>query len=321
MSRWTSILLATLIALTWVGRTNSVHAQASGLALASLQIDIWPEYDKPSVLVLLSGTLQPGTKLPADVTVRIPAASGRPSAVAINSLTNQLVNAPYTPTVSGDQILVTFHTDSLDFRVEYYDSAMTVTGQARDFVLRWTSDYPVNSATLRVQEPVGAAHLAGEPPVTLAGTGDLGLNYYTAALGALNAGQTVNFHLTYSRTTTALSTALLAQSTPQVAVAAPAQSAPAGTTASVNWYFVAAGILAGLLVLGAGGYWYFKLRPAAEDDVRPSRRRARSPAREARSATAAEKDSTEPAGFCTRCGRPLQEGDLFCRRCGTPVRR
>ncbi|NOZ29734.1 MAG: zinc ribbon domain-containing protein [Chloroflexi bacterium] len=29
--------------------------------------------------------------------------------------------------------------------------------------------------------------------------------------------------------------------------------------------------------------------------------------------------SDQAAGFCTRCGAPLEEGDRFCGRCGTPV--
>jgi hypothetical protein len=42
------------------------HAQDKVTAIDSLAVEIWPDYDQASVLVLLTGTLPAGTKLPAD---------------------------------------------------------------------------------------------------------------------------------------------------------------------------------------------------------------------------------------------------------------
>ena len=65
-------------------------AQAGGAPkgnprLASLNIEIWPEYDRPAALVILRGALAEGVKLPAAVTLRLPAASGGPGAVAYST--------------------------------------------------------------------------------------------------------------------------------------------------------------------------------------------------------------------------------------------
>jgi hypothetical protein len=324
MSRFIRFLLSGLSVLAGLAGAWPAQAQNSAIALASLQIDLWPEFDKPSVLVLLTGTLDAEVPLPADVTVRIPAASGQPSAVAVSS-NNQLVNAPYTSTVAGDQILITFQADSTEFRVEYYDPAMTITGQARDYSFHWTTDYPVRAANIHVQEPVGATQLAAEPAVTLAGPGDNGLNYYTAALGALGAGQLVNLHLTYSRASNALSASIVSQNAAPAVAPGPAPAVPA---AGVNWYFVWAGVLAALLVAGGSGYWYFTRRGQGETESHRSRRRARPLMAEAHPSSRSEGQeagpdgpTSTPAGFCTRCGRPLQTGDGFCRQCGAPVRR
>ena len=41
-------------------------------SLESLAIDLWPEYDKPGVLVIYKAVLSPEVTLPAEITLRIP---------------------------------------------------------------------------------------------------------------------------------------------------------------------------------------------------------------------------------------------------------
>ena len=42
-------------------------------------LNSWPEYDKPEMLVMYDITLPANTRLPATVTIKIPAAAGEPS--------------------------------------------------------------------------------------------------------------------------------------------------------------------------------------------------------------------------------------------------
>ena len=51
--------------------------------LAYLQIDLWPEYDRSEMLVILRASLAADVSLPVDVTFRSPAAAGEPNAVAV----------------------------------------------------------------------------------------------------------------------------------------------------------------------------------------------------------------------------------------------
>ena len=60
----------------------SIHAQDE-VRLAYLQVDLWPEYDRPEMLVILRASLAADVSLPVDVTFRIPAAVGDPNAVAV----------------------------------------------------------------------------------------------------------------------------------------------------------------------------------------------------------------------------------------------
>ena len=51
------------------------HAQDKVTTIDSLAVEIWPDYDRASVLVLLTGTLPADTKLPAPITLLFPAAA------------------------------------------------------------------------------------------------------------------------------------------------------------------------------------------------------------------------------------------------------
>ena len=65
------ILFALLIFLA-LSQTLSIWAQDTVTTLDQLTADIWPDYDQPSVLVLLTGTLPDDVAYPATITVPIP---------------------------------------------------------------------------------------------------------------------------------------------------------------------------------------------------------------------------------------------------------
>jgi hypothetical protein len=48
------------------------HTQGKATAIDSMFIDLWPDYDRRSALVLLTGALPANTKLPATVTLPFP---------------------------------------------------------------------------------------------------------------------------------------------------------------------------------------------------------------------------------------------------------
>ena len=65
------IFIFTLFSLLF---TPSAQAQLPVTNIETLILDIWPDYDEPNVLVLMTGTLPANTSLPATVT--IPLATG-----------------------------------------------------------------------------------------------------------------------------------------------------------------------------------------------------------------------------------------------------
>lgn len=114
--------------------------------LASLHIQIWPEYDRQATLIILNGELAPDTPLPADVSLRIPASSGGPSAVAFaNAAGSQLFNLQHKVTKTGDYSTLQFAAPQRFFHVEYYD-ALATGSPGRAYTYVWPGE-PVASAS------------------------------------------------------------------------------------------------------------------------------------------------------------------------------
>ncbi len=332
--------LLTLL-LAWVPNATA----QSDPTLSALTLELWPEYDRAGVLVIVRGTLSPEIALPASVTVNVPAASGGPFAVAVQQPDGSLVNTQFVSSAVGANIAVTLQATAASFQVEYYDPALSTASTDRAFVFDWAPTWRVTAASLRIQEPRGASDLTAQPPVMLAGSSDLGLNYYTASLGALQPGQAVHVELKYVKTSPGLSVeeSPAELGLPTVAPAAAVQPAsanalslPAGPDAWRIW--VAGGLVVAALGLGGWGGWIWwrgrrvdgvgldtarapdqptvRQRPAAAARVVPVPPTRPLPLPE--SAPVERTRATQ--NFCTQCGRPLSTQDGFCRQCGAPVR-
>ena len=98
--------LRLLVVLLVIGCGGGAFAQGS-LALARLEVGLWPEYDRADVLVIYRGTIAPGAQLPAVVKLRIPALAGAPNAVA-EDRGEGLVSLAFDREVEGDWAEITF---------------------------------------------------------------------------------------------------------------------------------------------------------------------------------------------------------------------
>jgi hypothetical protein len=308
MRSLTPRLLACLIVLLGgIGFGWPVQAQ-SAITLASVQIDLWPEFDKPSTLVIVDGRLATNVPLPADLVMHIPADAGQPHAVAMRDANGELLNAPFTATPSEEGVAVAFQATVADFRVEYYDPALTIRDSERQYQFQWTPDYPVQAVTVRVQQPSGASALQLPPGFTSEGAGEFGLLYHTASFGALAAGQPLNVNLTYSKASNQLFADALGETTQTSATTAPSASANPSP-----WVLV--GLAGGGLLIAGGVYSYWRARRpmARKRQPRPSHApRHHAPKPSVASAVAAR--------FCTQCGQAAQANDQFCRKCGAKLR-
>lgn len=262
--------------------------------LASLVIEIWPEYDRPAALVILSGVLAEGVALPATVTLRLPVA---PTAVAYATSANgDLLNLAHEQAKSGDYVLVKFQTPERFFHVEFYEP-MGTGDPARTFRYTWPGDSAVGRATVIVQEPATAQNVATEPELKERSTGAGGLTHRLGDLGALAAGKPLAVTVKYTKADARPSVDIKGLRTAQTAPAAAPPSAaaqaphPAPPSSGLPAWALPMAMFGGFAIVAALLVAFLWRRRAA----------------------------TPSGAYCTKCGAPLRAGDNFCGKCGAKV--
>jgi hypothetical protein len=284
-----------------------VHAQ-NPVSFGSMYIEIWPEYDKPSVLVIYQITFDASTTYPASLSIRIPTAAGKPYAVAEKQSDGALYTLNYTRQVSGEWASINFTTTSSEVQIEYYDPDLVINGDSHHFVYVWPGGYAIAQLTVQVQQPAGATDMRISPSLGPGEVGTGNLTYYTQDIGAISADQTIQITIDYQKSSSALS----AESLP----VEPSASIPQGSVNDLNFSAVLPWIL-GILGVGlivGGSVWFWRSgrqRPASQ----PRRHRSKSSASSSTTET-----STEDTVYCSQCGKRASPGDLFCRSCGSPIR-
>ncbi|MDO8595603.1 MAG: zinc ribbon domain-containing protein [Sulfuricaulis sp.] len=290
MSRILMLVLAFMLLPVLAADPSSGGVPKGNPRLASLQIEIWPEYDRPAALVILKGELTADVALPAAVFLRIAAASGGPAAVASSTGPSaKLFNAKYERKDAGDFITLRFEVTERFFHVEFYEPLATRTPD-RDYTYVWPGDLAVDRLSVIVQEPAAASDLSVQPNLDAAAAGQDGLRYRSAELGAFAAGKQLPIKVRYTKTDSRVSSEILQLKAPG--------SSPVPATGSgklpFGWILVLG--VAPVLLIGAGAALLWWRRRRKVSGARPS-----------------------GTGFCSKCGQPAS-GDPFCSKCGAPVR-
>jgi hypothetical protein len=278
---------------------NVVFAQ-SNIALTNVSVQLWPEYDQPSMLVITDFEVAADTPLPVDLTFRIP---GDANLIAVANYTADggLANANIqAPRDDGEWQVFTMTLESNVARFEYYQ-LLSYNGDQRLFSYLWDGAYAVDSFNIRVLEPLDAASLITNPALTtVSQEGDL--TYYAGEPVKLGLGGQFTLTLEYQKSTNTLI------ANPQGVE--PASPVDADTTGRVSLSNYVPYIIGGLgLIMIVGGvvyYWQSGRKPSGK-----SRRRAHAHAEN-------EEDATGP--YCPQCGARAKLGDRFCRTCGARLR-
>lgn len=268
--------------------------------LAQLKISIWPEYDKPTVLVLLDDTLADSANLPREVSVLIPASA------TLHVTTFQNADGTLAPEQSskstdlGDGYTrVTFTTRTPQYRLEYYhDLLRGAPDKTMDFVFKAIA--PADQVSLEIQQPLKATNFSITPTTQTTRTDANGFKYYTLQYANVAAGQTITAQVKYTKSDPNPSVQFIPTPVP-----IPAQT-PASPSVWDNLFVIIAIVLLGLVAVLGFFTWQQRLRETYPALRAPSRRRARR----------APEDAAGASGFCTQCGRALGPDDNFCPRCG-----
>lgn len=312
MKRILLILVLSLVVLA-----GSVYAQDAP-TLTELKLSVWPEYDRPEVLVIYRGSFADDTPLPVPVEVRIPASVGRPTAVAYSGEGGQTFNQEHTTRTEGDWLVVSFQLPTTGFQLEYYDTLPVDADGKRTYEFAYMPDYLITSLNVEFQVPPTAEDFVLEPSASSVQQEADGLTYHLVQAGPVDKGDTKSWTFTYQKPDSDLTVSAFLQ--PEIpAPAAPSAAESSGS--SIVWIFLVAFVA--LIGVGATAFWLGqRTHPASDLEPRTSQRQKR---RGSGRAQQSERQSAAAPGaaeafFCRQCGAGLRHDSEFCHKCGMAVR-
>jgi hypothetical protein len=310
---------------------SGVGAQTNTPKIETLGVSLWPEYDRPEVLVIYRVRLSPDTPLPAEVTFPLPGYVEAMHAVAIEE-EGGLLNVAEDQiqlTPQGDAVLLTFPTTSAAVQFEYYDPViLSKQDQSRQLTYNFVSRYPIGSATFEVQQPLQATNFNLEPAASDNFADGNGLQYHVVQTADLAPDEPFELSVSYQRPTDAVSVQQLNNQAPSQTL----ETAPVAASTSdlpVGYLLIGAGVL---LLAGSAGYWWWSNRQPAGQVVSQPQQKRRQSGRKRKSrgtvpAKAEVPDQMSDSGsgsrtlFCYQCGSALREDANFCHVCGAERRR
>lgn len=278
----------------------SASAQ-SDADLAFVTVQLWPEYDQPSMLVIVDFQTAANTSLPASLNFRIPAEANL-IAVASDAGNGQFLDHPYeAPVAEGEyQIFSMVIEENKPYRFEYYQP-LSFNGEERLFSYLWDNVYAVEKFQYLFLEPLDVTGISLDPNFTAQETFN-GLNYYDGASVKLAASEQYTLNISYTKTTDTLVSQAQA-----VQIAEPVNEDTPGRVSLANSMpYIIGGL--GIIMIAGGLTYYFQWGRRSAGSGR-SRRRTHSNA-----------DSNATSVYCPQCGARAKPSDRFCRTCGARLR-
>ena len=281
----------------------STAGAQGGTKLKAINIELWSEYDQPSMLVIHEFIVDESMSLPVQVKIRFPKDG---NLIAVAYLNNEkFINADFTgPEGQGNWQTVTLNVQSYDpYRVEYYQP-LTHNGNQRKFSFRWFGDYAVDEFNVTVQIPSDSTDIITEPVFSDMAESTDGL--YIVGLATktgLTMGQSYEFKIEYERQSESVSKP---GNSSNIQPSEPIGTNTEGRVSIDNLPWIIGGF--GLALIGMALFFYWRSTQTGEQKSRRRRRSVKS-----------EEDGEEQA-YCHECGARANAGDRFCRTCGSRLK-
>jgi hypothetical protein len=280
--------------------------------LDSININLWSEFDQPSMLVIYEFTVSQDTPLPAEVILRFPKDSNL-FAVAEAKDGKWINKAPVAPPAEGEGWQTSWQTITIraesyqPHRMEYYQP-LKLDGNNRQFKFHWFGDYYVKAFTVNFLVPGDSTELVTSPSAEDTKISEDGsLISGSVTKNDLKIMNSFKFELSYQRTSTALINPL-DESTTQVEPVAPIGEDTPGRVSITNLPWIIGGF--GLALIGIALFTYWRSTQAQPNENQPRRRHRQK----------VGEPSEEGQAYCHECGARALAGDRFCRTCGSRLR-
>ncbi|TET35768.1 MAG: hypothetical protein E3J69_04720 [Anaerolineales bacterium] len=277
----------------------------SASPLERLEVALLPEYDQPSVLVILRGVLSPAVELPAHVEIPVPVEYGEPSAVAIQGPEGQLFMADYQRRVQGQWATIVMEAESAGIWIEFY-ADLTHEGDKRSFTFFWPGGMDIAEFQYEIQQPWSADNIQ----VTAQGVAGVhtdGLVYHSATYGLLSAASQALITFAYENQDSELTI------NTQPKIDRPDEVRGETPDFSQMLPYILGGV--GLVLIAAGAIVYVRFKRQDSATSQPRKRKRR------RKTTGESREEVDASPvYCHLCGVQGGASDHYCRRCGAQLR-
>lgn len=293
MRKWLILLIALILLVP-----TPVLAQ-DAVTLKSLTVQLWSEFDQPSMLVILELEVTDATQMPVTLDIPVPGGANI-TAVAYES-NGQLLLANYQNKPVEDarwQVITLFITEHSKYRVEYY-LPLERTDNKRTFNYQWTGAYAVNDFNIDVRVPQDSTNVKASPVIPF--IQDEPFLSGGAKVNGLEQGQTYNLKLEYSRTS---EDSVATPESSQVEPVAPIDENTDGRSTLNNLPLLLGGLGAALILIA------LVLFLRGQSAARKTKPRIRS----------IQTHESVSQVYCHECGARAHENDRFCRTCGSKLR-
>jgi hypothetical protein len=304
---------------------------------AQMVVQVWPEYDKNAVLVIMDFALPADVPLPATFKFAVPSGAviaGIGEVDPSNNFTFNYANT-YPPIQSGtDWDIATIQVQKYrSLQIDYYyDPGLPVGAGPRSFPVLVQLPMDATSLNLHVQQPSRATEFNVQPAMQGSGAAQDGFTYAVAAFSDVKAGSTFGYVVSYNKPDGDLST-----------------SAGQTTGTKLNTSTVLLAVILVIVVVVGGTVIYLLFRrgrrpasnkaqasaqgrpkarpsktttaPVAANAKKPAARREAA-AKDEGNAAGADGPPREAAagnavtGHCPACGEELVKNARFCPNCG-----
>jgi len=273
------------------------------VAIQSVNVSLWPEYDKADMLVINFIMLSEEAAFPVQLDVRVPADADLHT-VAVGASSDMVSDQgiDYTTKKEGDWLVISISAAGPAVQIEYYDPGLNRDGNLRSYSYRWLSDYDVTSFGVVLQQPFDAGEFESSLPLQDDGVHADNMQYYFSDAGAVPAGEVFTFDVSYQKSTNSLSVSRLDIQPVDVDENTP------GRVSLNNYLPYIIGAFGVILIVGGLIYYSQSGRSVSNK----SRRRQH--------AHAANEEG-ESGIYCAQCGTRARRGDRFCRTCGSRIRK
>ena len=185
------------IAVYLLSGAIQIHATENLTEVNSLKIDLWPEYDKPMVLVMIDGWIAESVELPIEV--RLPVMEGGIVHMGCSiTSAGAHIHESFKEGTDEDGNYVTFVLRERHFHLEYYYNSFSA-NPFRKFEFRFKSPFNISNAQAEIKEPLGSTGFILNPPSKFPMKNQSGVTIHSINFGGVKIGEGINLSAEYSK--------------------------------------------------------------------------------------------------------------------------